>query len=142
MHLALVHQGLSLCLQVQVGHLTQLHVSITDISSHHFKNHSRPFQCGSCPARHATKRQRDRHVNEKHNRSESYFCTVATCKRSLTDGSNPFPRMENCRRHMMLAHKFTSEQVIACDMDDETRSVREERKVGRQIVTSSAPIFA
>jgi hypothetical protein len=103
------------------------------VYNHHFKNHSRPFQCGFCPARHATKRQRDRHVNERHSNTEGYYCSVLGCPRSSASGGKPFPRIENCRRHMMMVHKFTADQAKACDMDEETRKIRAGRKVGRHV---------
>lgn len=109
--------------------------SATNNFSHHFKNHSRPFQCGFCPARHATKRQQDRHVNERHNNIEGYYCSVTTCVRSLASGGKSFSRIENCRRHMMMAHKFTAEQARICDMDEETRKIcaGRKRKVGKRV---------
>jgi hypothetical protein len=103
------------------------------IYNHHFKNHSRPFQCSFCPARHATKRQRDRHVNECHSNTEGYYCSVLGCPRSLASGGKLFPRIENCKRHMMMVHKFTSDQARACDMDEETRRIRAGRRVGRRV---------
>jgi hypothetical protein len=106
---------------------------VANIPSHHFKNHSRPFQCVFCPARHATKRQRDRHVNERHNNTEGYYCSMLACPRSLASGGKPFPRIENCRRHMVMVHKFSAEQARSCDMDEETRRVRAGRKIGRQV---------
>jgi hypothetical protein len=101
--------------------------------SHHFKNHSRPFRCRFCPARHATKRQRDRHVNERHSNTEGYYCSVLGCPRSLASGGKLFPRIENCKRHMMIVHKFTADQARACDMDEETRRIRAGRRVGRRV---------
>jgi len=99
--------------------------SITEYN-HHFKNHSKPFLCELCPARHATKRHLDRHVNECHSNVEKYYCPIASCKRSRIGGRS-FPRAENCRRHVVRVH---NEEGL--DMDDETRRIREARKKGRR----------
>lgn len=101
--------------------------------NHHSRNHTRPFQCISCPARHATKRQLDRHINEKHDTTEKYYCTVSTCKRSLVRQGKPFRRDDGCRKHMRRVHSMTGEQVKECDMDERTRTIRLARKVGRRI---------
>jgi hypothetical protein len=51
----------------------------------------------------------------------------------MNEGGKPFPRMENCRRHMVMVHKFVAEQVDArmCVVDEETARIRRERKIGR-----------
>lgn len=97
--------------------------------NHHSKNHTKPFQCASCSARHATKRQLDRHINEKHKTTEKYFCTVSACKRSLARNGKPFPRDDGCRKHMRRVHRMTEEQVKECGMDERTRMIRLGRKV-------------
>jgi hypothetical protein len=102
--------------------------------SHHCKNHTRPFQCPSCPSRHPTKRQLHRHINERHLQTEKYFCPDPVCKRSRLKGGRPFPREDNCRKHMRttLAHHWTGVEEVACDMDEETKRIRMERKVGKR----------
>ncbi|EPE33010.1 hypothetical protein GLAREA_06022 [Glarea lozoyensis ATCC 20868] len=99
--------------------------------NHHFKNHSKPFLCTICPARHATKRHLDRHVNERHSNVENYFCSVLTCKRSRA-GGQPFRRVENCRRHVVKVHQLCDASMDGLDMDEETRRVREGRKKGKR----------
>lgn len=100
--------------------------------NHHFKNHSKPFQCPytSCTARHATKRQLDRHINDRHNTTEQYFCPVPACKASMTSNQKGISRIENFKRHMAKVHKYAEEQVSSCepDMDEETKRIRRERK--------------
>lgn len=100
--------------------------------NHHSKNHTRPFQCTSCLARHATKRQLDRHINEKHDPTENYYCIVSTCKRSLAQEGKPFRRDDGCRKHMKRVHRMTDEQVKECGMDEGTRLIRLGRKIGRK----------
>lgn len=96
------------------------------------KSHTKPYQCPFCRARHAIKPHHERHVNERHHITERYYCRVLMCERSLAGGGKPFPRMDNCRRHMEHAHKFSKEQARRCDMDEETRRIRAGRKVGRR----------
>jgi hypothetical protein len=105
----------------------------TNVISHHSKSHTKPFKCTHCPARRATKRHLDRHVNENHNNLEKYYCSVAECKRSLDNGGKPFPRIENCRRHMKMVHKFIADQARLCVMDEETMRIRRERKIARRV---------
>lgn len=100
--------------------------------NHHCKSHTRPFKCSTCTARHATKRQLDRHVNERHTQIERYYCTVRSCRRSMIDDGKPFPREDNCRKHMRNAHHMSEEQARICEMDEETKRIRRERKAGRR----------
>jgi len=103
--------------------------------NHHCKNHTRPFQCPSCSSRHPTKRQLHRHINACHLQTEKYYCPIPTCKRSRLKGGRPFPREDNCRKHMRttLAHRLTSVEEVACDMDQETKRIRMERKVAKRV---------
>ena len=64
--------------------------------------------------------------------TEKYYCTLTTCKRSLERLGKPFPRDDGCRRHMRKAHGMTEEQVRDVGMDEETRRIRSERKLGRR----------
>jgi hypothetical protein len=105
----------------------------TDKFSHHVKNHAKPFQCALCPARHATKRHRDRHINDRHQNTERYYCSVPSCTHSIASGEKAFRRIENCRRHMMRVHKFTADQAKLCDMDAETKRIRSERKIASRV---------
>ncbi|KAF8855208.1 hypothetical protein BDZ45DRAFT_746719 [Acephala macrosclerotiorum] len=105
--------------------------SMTDYN-HHIKNHTKPFICLHCPARHATKRHLDRHVNERHHAAEQYFCPVVGCKRSRI-GGHPFPRPENCKRHLMSVHKLDGNAAGELDMNEETRQARESRKQRKRV---------
>ncbi|KAH8758524.1 hypothetical protein F5882DRAFT_39678 [Hyaloscypha sp. PMI_1271] len=98
--------------------------------NHHCKTHTRPFQCSICLSRHATKRQVDRHINDCHDHRERYFCTAPACKRSMAGHEKPFTREDNCRKHMKRAHRFTDDQARICQMDELTRNIRMERKLG------------
>jgi len=98
--------------------------------NHHCKTHTRPFQCSICLSRHATKRQVDRHINDCHDQRERYFCTAPACKRSMAVHGKPFTREDNCRMHMRRAHRFTDDQAKICQMDELTRNIRMERKLG------------
>jgi hypothetical protein len=55
------------------------------------------------------------------------------CERSLAGGRKPFPRIDNCRRHMEKTHKFSKEQARFCDMDEETRRIVAGRKIGSRV---------
>jgi len=46
----------------------------------------------------------------------------------MASGGKPFLRIENCKRHMMMTHNFTAEQARTCDMDEETRRIRADRR--------------
>lgn len=100
--------------------------------NHHCKTHTRPFQCSICLSRHATKRQVDRHINDCHDHRERYFCTASACKRSVAGLGKPFTREDNCRKHMRRAHRFTDDQARICQMDELTRNIRTERKLGKR----------
>ncbi|KAH7371810.1 hypothetical protein BKA64DRAFT_267287 [Cadophora sp. MPI-SDFR-AT-0126] len=102
------------------------------VYNHHMKSHSKPFLCSLCTARHATKRHLDRHVNERHQMVEKYYCLVDHCKRSRKSGGSAFPRAENCKRHMIKVHKLNGSQIEDSDLDEETRRIRSVRKGGRK----------
>ncbi|KAE9372565.1 hypothetical protein N431DRAFT_243588 [Stipitochalara longipes BDJ] len=91
--------------------------SINSILSHHFLNHSRPFQCHLCPARHATKRHFSRHINV-HLKTKLYYCSVDGCERALGGKGKGF-RNDNCRRHLVKVHGYTTEEAKACVNDQE-----------------------
>jgi hypothetical protein len=38
---------------------------------------------------------------------------------------------------MMRVHRFTDEQAKTCDMDEETKRIQRERKLGRQLELSA-----
>jgi hypothetical protein len=101
--------------------------------NHHCRYHNLSFQCPSCPARQATKREFDRHVNSVHVHSEKYYCTVSTCNRSLDRSGKPFSREDGCRKHMRRKHRMTDDQVLTCGMDEETKRIRRQRKVARRV---------
>src|ERR1700737_3776545 len=112
-------------------HQMKAPILIVSPPSHHCKAHTRPFKCSTCLSRHTTKRQVDRHVNDYHDQKERYFCTVFTCKRSMTGRSKPFSREDNCRKHMRRAHRFTDDQARTCYMDELTKNIRRKRKFGK-----------
>ncbi|KAH8816549.1 hypothetical protein F5884DRAFT_226970 [Xylogone sp. PMI_703] len=91
--------------------------------NHHMKNHDKPYICPHCERGFATTRILDRHINDRHDQTESYFCREPDCRRR-------FPREENCRRHMQLLHGYSPEQAWEVDMDDATRLIRERRRLG------------
>ncbi|KAF8855197.1 hypothetical protein BDZ45DRAFT_728270 [Acephala macrosclerotiorum] len=113
--------------------------------NHHFKNHSKPFICPQCPARRATKRHLDRHINEKHIGSECYYCPVEGCKRARRGkgGGRGFPRIENCRRHVRKVHKGEVEWrdgvevEVDIDVDEETMKVVFGRRLNRKVPDES-----
>jgi hypothetical protein len=122
--------------------------------SHHLKYHTRPFHCPHCPLQQATKRLLHRHINERHFNTEKYYCTVESCNRSmygdLGNGGRHFTREDNCRRHLRKIHGMAGMgeelgwemarqakdggQSGVVDMDELTRRIRVERKVGRRKV--------
>jgi hypothetical protein len=99
--------------------------------NHHFLNHSRPFKCPQCSARHATKRHLDRHINihlRPDLRSEMYYCSVNGCGRSVGGVGQPFGRHDNFKRHLTGQHGFSDEEAQACveaQKSEETRRRRE-----------------
>jgi len=112
------------------------------ICSHHFKSHTKPFQCPHCPTRQSTKRHIDRHVNERHVNQEKYYCSAIGCKRSLNGeygfGGKHFPREENCRKHIRSkhwgienAHGRSGEigGLAQIEMDELTKKIRKERRI-------------
>lgn len=101
--------------------------------NHHCRYHNLPFQCLSCPLRQATKRELDRHVNSVHILTEKYFCTVSTCGRSLNKKGKPFSRKDGCRKHMRRRHRTMDDQVVDCDMDEETKIIRRQKKEARRV---------
>lgn len=49
----------------------------------------------------------------------------------MIGGGKHFPREDNCRKHMRK-HGFVDREKD-CEMDDQTRRIRKERKVVRRI---------
>ncbi|KAJ4386482.1 hypothetical protein N0V93_009379 [Gnomoniopsis smithogilvyi] len=72
--------------------------------NHHKRYHERPHQCSLCDKRFGTKTHLDRHVNDKHNKTRKYHCTVAGCAYAKQGGGKSFPRKDNWRRHMQNKH--------------------------------------
>ncbi|KAN0110723.1 hypothetical protein V8E51_007110 [Hyaloscypha variabilis] len=102
--------------------------------SHHCRYHNLPFQCLSCQARQATKRELDRHINSVHNLTEKYYCPVTACTRSLSRDGKPFSREDGCRKHVRRRHRMMGDQKVECDMDNDTRRIHRERKAARRAV--------
>lgn len=78
---------------------------LTVIHSHHKRYHERPHQCPQCDKRFGTKTHLDRHINDKHNKTRKYHCTVTGCAYSKQGGGKSFPRKDNWRRHMQNKHQ-------------------------------------
>lgn len=73
--------------------------------NHHKRYHERPHQCHQCEKRFGTKTHLDRHINDKHNKTRKYHCTVSGCAYSKQGGGKSFPRKDNWRRHMQNKHQ-------------------------------------
>ncbi|KUI59010.1 Serendipity locus protein H-1 [Cytospora mali] len=73
--------------------------------NHHKRYHERPHQCSQCEKRFGTKTHLDRHINDKHNKTRKYHCTVVGCAYSKQGGGKSFPRKDNWRRHMQNKHQ-------------------------------------
>lgn len=58
--------------------------------------------------RFGTKTHLDRHVNDKHNKTRKYHCTVAGCAYAKQGGGKSFPRKDNWRRHMQNKHSVSN----------------------------------
>ncbi|KAH7333278.1 hypothetical protein BKA65DRAFT_42181 [Rhexocercosporidium sp. MPI-PUGE-AT-0058] len=99
--------------------------------NHHSKSHTRPFQCHLCPQRYATKRHLNRHINDVHEFSERYYCSVVGCSRSEDGGGKHFSRMDLCSGHMRNRHADGG-GMMECVMNEQTRRVRRERKMGKR----------
>lgn len=78
---------------------------LTISHSHHKRYHERPHQCPQCDKRFGTKTHLDRHINDKHNKTRKYHCTVTGCAYSKQGGGKSFPRKDNWRRHMQNKHQ-------------------------------------
>ncbi|KAK5656222.1 hypothetical protein OQA88_4983 [Cercophora sp. LCS_1] len=78
--------------------------------NHHRRYHERPHECThpGCTMRFGTKTHLDRHINDKHNKTRKFHCTVHDCPYSRQGGKS-FPRKDNWRRHMMNKHRITPE---------------------------------
>lgn len=74
------------------------------LDSHHKRYHERPHQCPQCDKRFGTKTHLDRHINDKHNKTRKYHCTVSGCAYAKQGGGKSFPRKDNWRRHMQNKH--------------------------------------
>ncbi|CAN8100279.1 unnamed protein product [Discula destructiva] len=72
--------------------------------NHHKRYHERPHQCPQCDKRFGTKTHLDRHINDKHNKTRKYHCTVGGCAYAKQGGGKSFPRKDNWRRHMQNKH--------------------------------------
>lgn len=77
---------------------------LTILHSHHRRYHERPHQCPQCDKRFGTKTHLDRHINDKHNKTRKYHCTVPNCAYAKQGGGKSFPRKDNWRRHMQNKH--------------------------------------
>jgi hypothetical protein len=73
------------------------------------KYHDRPEKCPHCDRRFGTVTHLRRHVNDVHETTEKYFCTVENCKYAKKgDQQMFFSRKDNWRRHL-LRHKREDE---------------------------------
>jgi hypothetical protein len=57
---------------------------------------------------------------------------VSTCSRSLNKKGKPFSREDGCRKHMRRKHRMMDDHVVDCDMDEETKKVRRQKKEARR----------
>jgi hypothetical protein len=71
-------------------------------------------------------------VNSVHLRTKDYYCSVATCKKSRENGGDPFPRRDNCKRHMETVHGMLEENVGRNGGDDHGRITKKVRQTGRR----------
>lgn len=53
--------------------------------------------------RFGTKTHLDRHINDKHEKTRKFYCSVSDCPYSRQGGKS-FPRKDNWRRHMQNKH--------------------------------------
>jgi len=72
----------------------------------HHKVHDPPHACSFCPMRFPVKRDKMRHVRDRHRTeagivSTSYYCTATACKRHT---EQPFTRRDNMLRHVRKQH--------------------------------------
>ncbi|PMD38020.1 ubiquitin-domain-containing protein [Hyaloscypha variabilis F] len=71
----------------------------------HMRYHIRPFLCPQCPKDFGTTTHLERHINERHNTTEKYYCHVQGCIYAQnTQNGKFFPRKDNLRRHIRLKH--------------------------------------
>lgn len=71
----------------------------------HMRYHNRPFLCPRCPRDFGTKTHLERHINERHDATEKYYCHVQNCiYAQTTQNGKFFLRKDNLRRHVGLKH--------------------------------------
>jgi hypothetical protein len=50
----------------------------------------------------------------------------------LNKKGKPFSREDGCRKHMRRKHRMMDDHVVDCDMDEETKKVRRQKKEARR----------
>ncbi|KAF8855525.1 hypothetical protein BDZ45DRAFT_502834 [Acephala macrosclerotiorum] len=71
----------------------------------HLKSHTRPSQCPHCGRGFETSKDVKRHVNDVHETTKRFFCSVSDCRFSRTAGEGSgFKRKENWKRHVRSKH--------------------------------------
>jgi uncharacterized Zn-finger protein len=72
--------------------------------------HNRPEKCLYCERTFGTITHLNRHINDAHNTTKQYNCSVAGCDYSKTYGcTKSFRRKDNWKRHMKDIHGRTDE---------------------------------
>lgn len=77
--------------------------------SKHKKSHEHPKHCPHCDRGFETQKDVRRHMNDKHEKTKRYYCSISGCKyaRAAEFGEGKergFARKENWRRHMRNQH--------------------------------------
>ncbi|KAK6221936.1 hypothetical protein LQW54_001156 [Pestalotiopsis sp. IQ-011] len=74
--------------------------------NHHKRYHDRKHSCpyDGCDKKFGTKTHLDRHVNDKHEKTKGFHCTVQGCQ--YFTGGKLFPRKDNWKRHMVNKHNI------------------------------------
>ncbi|KAL6871419.1 hypothetical protein J3F83DRAFT_665799 [Trichoderma novae-zelandiae] len=88
---------------------------------HHQRYHSKDHKCpyAGCGKGFGTKTHLQRHINDRHEKTKKFHCSVAGCDYSRT-GGKAFPRKDNWKRHMIKIHNIEQQQLpepIEVDMD-------------------------
>lgn len=47
----------------------------------------------------------------------------------MSSGGKPFPREDNCRRHMRTVHEMVGSELKVVGLDERTKDVREQRRL-------------
>jgi hypothetical protein len=92
--------------------------------NHHKRYHERPWPCtfAGCELSFGTVTHLKRHINDKHKKTRSFYCTQPGCDYSR-QGTKSFPRKDNWKRHMLKKHSIDPKNTDEDHLDDDAMDV-------------------